>query len=81
MCISTSIYRDKISEMELGQKFCVHWWLMPVILATQETDQEDRSSKRAWANSFQVPISKLPNTHTHTHTHTHTRRDGGVLQV
>jgi hypothetical protein len=31
---------------------------MPVILATQEADQEDHSSKLAWENSSQDPILK-----------------------
>jgi hypothetical protein len=36
-----------------------HWWLMPVILATQAgKDQEDRSSKPAQENSSQDPITK-----------------------
>jgi hypothetical protein len=34
---------------------------MPIILATQETDQEDWSSKPAQANSSWDPISKKPN--------------------
>jgi hypothetical protein len=39
------------------------WWLTPVILATQETrDQEDRDLKPAHGNSFQDPSSKIPNT-------------------
>jgi hypothetical protein len=43
-------------------------------------DLEDRSSKPAWANSSEDPISKKPTTHTHTHTHTHTKRAGGVAR-
>jgi hypothetical protein len=39
-----------------------HWWLMPVLLATGETDQEDHSSKLAQANSLRDPISKTLNT-------------------
>jgi hypothetical protein len=35
-----------------------HRWLTPVILATQEADQEDRNSKPAQANSLRDPISK-----------------------
>jgi hypothetical protein len=34
------------------------WWLTPVILATQEGDQEDHASKPAWTNSSRDPISK-----------------------
>jgi hypothetical protein len=33
-----------------------YWWLMPVILATQE----DRSLKPAQANSSRDPVSKKP---------------------
>jgi hypothetical protein len=33
-------------------------WLMPVILATLETDQEDQGLKPAGANSLQDPILK-----------------------
>jgi hypothetical protein len=33
-------------------------WLIPVILATQEADQEDCVSKPAWTNSSGDPISK-----------------------
>jgi hypothetical protein len=36
-----------------------HWWLTPVILATQEAE-EDRCSKPTWANSSQDPILKNP---------------------
>jgi hypothetical protein len=35
--------------MELGAR-C--WRLMPVILATLETDQEDRDLKPAWVSSL-----------------------------
>jgi hypothetical protein len=35
--------------------------------------QEDHSSKPAWANSLQDPISKKPIAHKHTHTYTHTK--------
>jgi hypothetical protein len=45
---------------------------MPVILATQETDQKDQGSNPAWANSFQDPISKKPVIR---------KRAGGVAQV
>jgi hypothetical protein len=38
----------------------VHWWLTPVILATQ--DQEDSGSKQAQANSSQDLISKKSST-------------------
>jgi hypothetical protein len=34
------------------------WWLTPVILATQETDQEDHGSKPAGANILQQSIWK-----------------------
>jgi hypothetical protein len=33
-------------------------WLIPVILMTQEADQEDHGSKPAWENSWRDPISK-----------------------
>jgi hypothetical protein len=33
-------------------------WLMPIILVTQETDQEDCGLKLPWANSLWDPISK-----------------------
>jgi hypothetical protein len=47
------------------------WWLMPVLLVTQEADyQEDGCSKLAQANSRQDPISEKPIT----------KRDGGVAQ-
>jgi hypothetical protein len=36
-----------------------YWWLMPVILATQEAkNQEDHSSNLVWTNSSQDPILK-----------------------
>jgi hypothetical protein len=37
-----------------------HRGITPIILATQEADQEDRSLKSAQANSLQDPISKKP---------------------
>jgi hypothetical protein len=36
------------------------WWLTPVILATQERDQEDCGSKPAGANSFVRPYLEKP---------------------
>jgi hypothetical protein len=45
-------------------------------------NQEDRSSKPAWANISRDPVLKMSNTYTHTHTHTHTKtRAGGVAQA
>jgi hypothetical protein len=35
-----------------------HWWLTPVILATQETDQEHHSLKSVPTNTLWDPISK-----------------------
>jgi hypothetical protein len=38
-----------------------HWWLTPMILATQEAViRMIRVLKPAWANSLQDPISKNP---------------------
>jgi hypothetical protein len=37
-------------------------WLTPLILATQEMDQEDQGLKPVWANSLRDSISKTPNT-------------------
>jgi hypothetical protein len=50
------IYRQKIlSRFSAG---C--WWLMPIILATQEAEIRDRSSKPAWANSSARPYLEKP---------------------
>jgi hypothetical protein len=46
-------------------------WLTPIILATQEADQEDSSSKPTQANSLRDPISKK------TH---HKERASGMAQ-
>jgi hypothetical protein len=50
MCNVTLI---KIVTMNPG-----HRWLTPVILATQEADQEDRNSKPAQANSLRPYLEK-----------------------
>jgi hypothetical protein len=39
-----------------------HQWLIPVILATQEAEQEDQNLKPTRANSLGNPILKIPNT-------------------
>jgi hypothetical protein len=55
----------------------MHWWLTPVILATQEAE-----IRRIVVQLGQIVHKTLSpqNTHTHTHTHTHTQRAGGVAQ-
>jgi hypothetical protein len=52
------IQRTCFAPLLLKPSLARGWWLPPVILATQETDQEDRGSKSNWANSSQDPISK-----------------------
>jgi hypothetical protein len=47
-----------------------YWWLMLVILATQEAQiRRIAVQSQPWANSLQDPLSKIPNKHKHTHTH------------
>jgi hypothetical protein len=47
------------------------WWLMPVILATQERELENLGWKPAPVNSLQDPILKK--------TITHKKRTGGMV--
>jgi hypothetical protein len=46
------------------QIFVQSWVLVttPVILATQEADQEDLSSKAARVNNWGDPVPRIPNT-------------------
>jgi hypothetical protein len=54
MVMVPATFYCKVKNMELAE----HWWLTPVILATWNREQEDRSSKPAWANSSVRPYLK-----------------------